>query len=90
VGCSKLQGFYFCKPISFDEIIDHNRKGIQLGLENPNESEYYAAIGQINLYDMAIVAHDDQESFQHYFNTLPMAIIESDGESMDIVRCNKS
>ena len=95
VGCTKLQGYYFCKPIPFDEIIERHRNGAQIGFENPEESEYYTAIGKINLYDMAAVANeesdmDDEDAFSKYFNSLPMAVLESDSEIMRVVRCNQS
>ena len=35
IGCSKLQGFYYCKPVPIKEIAERNRKGVQIGYENP-------------------------------------------------------
>ena len=90
VGCSKLQGFYFCKPIPPEEIVERNRKGIQIGYENPNESDYYASIGRVNLYDLSTVSAADDNSYDHYFDTLPMAILESGTTQTRITRCNRS
>ncbi|MBR1561420.1 MAG: EAL domain-containing protein [Clostridia bacterium] len=90
IGCTKIQGFYYCKPIPPEEIIERNRKGIQIGFENPAESDYYAAIGRANLYDMGIIASEADESLSRYFDTLPMAILEYDGRAARYVRCNKS
>ncbi|MBQ6343340.1 MAG: EAL domain-containing protein [Anaerolineaceae bacterium] len=90
IGCTKVQGFYYTKPIPMEEILNRYDKGIQIGFENPAESDYYSALGRINLYDMAVVARDDQESFRNYFNTLPITIIESNGEKFRIARCNQS
>lgn len=90
IGCTKMQGFYFCRPIPYEEILERYRKEIQIGFENPEESDYYAVLGKINLYDLAIFANDDQEAFESYFNTLPMAILEADSESFRLVRCNNS
>ncbi len=89
IGCTKLQGFYYGKPIPFEEIIDRNRKGIQIGFENPEEAEYYSSLGKINLYDMSFSNNED-ESIQSYFNTMPMVIGETDGKELRMVRCNKS
>ena len=72
-----MQGYYFCRPIPFEKILERYQKGIQIGFENPEESGYYAAVGKVNLYDLAILSNDDQVSFEHYFNTVPMAIIET-------------
>ena len=90
IGCTKMQGYYFCRPIPYEEILERYRKEIQIGFENPEESEYYTILGKINLYDLAVFANDDQEVFESYFNTLPMAVLETDSESFRLVRCNNS
>ena len=56
IGCNKLQGFYFCKPISLEELLDRYKSGRQIGFENPEESAYYDAIGGVNLYDLSIIS----------------------------------
>ncbi|MEE3332987.1 MAG: GGDEF and EAL domain-containing protein [Ruminococcus sp.] len=90
VGCTKLQGYYFCRPIPYEKILERYKTGTQIGFENPEESDYYAAIGKINLYDLAILSNDDEKVFEHYFNTIPMAIIESNDEKITLIRCNNS
>ena len=90
VGCTKLQGFYYCKAIPMEEIVERNRKGIQIGFENQDETGYYTAIGRINLYDLGAVASDGSERLGNFFETLPMAVLETDGQKLQIVRCNKS
>ncbi|MBR3019291.1 MAG: EAL domain-containing protein, partial [Clostridia bacterium] len=90
IGCTKLQGFYYCKAIPMEEIVERNRKGIQIGFENQAETGYYTAIGRINLYDLAAVASDGSERLGDFFETLPMAVIETDGQKLQVVRCNKS
>ncbi len=90
VGCSKLQGFFFSQPVSFETILERHRKGIQIGFENPAESDYYTAIGGINLYDLAVIAHSSEDSMQQYFNTIPMAIYEYKDGEFRIARCNPS
>ena len=90
IGCTKLQGFYFCKAIPLEEIVERNRKGIQIGFENPDETEYYTAIGRINLYDAAVIAQEDRQSLRNYFNTLPMAIVETTADAFTVVRCNNT
>lgn len=90
VGCAKLQGFYYCQAIPLEKIVERNRLGIQIGFENPEESSYYAALGRVSLYDLAVVANEDAASFKHYFDTMPMAILETDDRRMTVTRCNKS
>ena len=90
IGCTMMQGYYFCRPIPFEKILERYQKGIQIGFENPEESGYYAAVGKVNLYDLAILSNDDQVSFEHYFNTVPMAIVETQNERCKMLRCNNT
>ncbi|MCR4764100.1 MAG: EAL domain-containing protein [Lachnospiraceae bacterium] len=90
VGCTKLQGYYFCKPIPFDDILERYKKGIQIGFEDPAEVGYYEAISTINLYDIGSVANDESEAIQRYFDTLPMAVIQYDKKKLRVIRCSRS
>ncbi len=90
IGCSKLQGYYYCKPIPYEQIIERYRRGIQIGFENPEESEYYETLGRINLYDVAVLADTGDDSLRRFFDTLPMAIIEVNRDKIQYTRCNKS
>ncbi len=90
IGCSKLQGYYYCKPIPLERILERYEKGIQIGYENPRESAYFEAIGRVNLYDLGMIASGDEYAFQNYFNTLPMGIVEIRGDKARFVRSNQS
>lgn len=90
IGCTKMQGFYFCKPVSFDQIIERIESGNAIGFEDPDESGYHKAMGDINLYDLGAVSNEETESIRHYFNTIPMAVLESDGKIINISRSNRS
>lgn len=89
IGCNKLQGFYYCRPIPYEEILERNRKGIQIGFEDPAESDYYAAIGRVNLYDLTVTA-DKDGGRQDYFDTLPAGILELRGDEVSYVRTNRA
>ena len=89
VGATKIQGFYYCKPIPLEEILNRYRTGGQIGFENPLESDYYSMIGRVNLYDISLTAADD-EALEDYFNTMPIAIFEVGSEAVSVIRCNKS
>lgn len=90
IGCTRLQGYYFTRPIPPETIVERNKTGAQIGFENPDESEYYAAIGRINLYDMAVIAQEDARSYHQYFDTNPMAIIELDENDCWVTRSNRA
>ncbi len=90
IGCSKLQGYYFCRPIPLEGILERYQKGIQIGYENPEESSYFETMGRINLYDVSVIASEGGNDFQNYFNTLPMGIIEVKDDTTRFVRSNQS
>ena len=92
IGCSKLQGYFFCKPIPVETIFERYRKGIQIGFENPKESGYYEEMGRINLVDLSFLAGKDESIFRNTFDTLPMGVLEltPDGEKVRFARSNES
>lgn len=90
VGCSKLQGYYFSKPVSLQELLERYEDGSSIGFENPAEAEYFSAVGRVNLYDLSSIAHEESQDLRHYFNTLPMAVFESSGDCFRLTRCNQS
>ena len=90
IGCAKLQGFHYGKPIPFEQVLERYEKGIQIGFENPEESDYYDAIGRINLYDLAVITQDEEGAFGQYFNTIPMAVIEVRGNKARFTRTNQA
>ncbi len=90
IGSTRLQGYYFCKPIPFDEVLNRYETGRQIGFEDADEAEYNKVIGAINLYDLGSISSEDPESVKQYFNTMPMAILENVGDMVNLVRCNKS
>ena len=90
IGCSKLQGFHFCKALPFEQIVERHEKGLQIGFENPDEVPYYDAIGSVSLYDLSLIANEDDGELGDYFNTLPIAVMEMDGEKIDFIRANQA
>ncbi|WP_294430025.1 EAL domain-containing protein [uncultured Treponema sp.] len=90
VGCTKIQGFFYCKPIPAEQVFERYDKGIQIGFENPEESEYFAILGKINLNDLSVLANGSGEIFKNFFNTLPMAVLEYDNEQLRIIRGNRT
>ncbi|MCR5279421.1 MAG: EAL domain-containing protein [Lachnospiraceae bacterium] len=89
IGCTKLQGYHYCKPIPVDDIFKRYEEGSQIGFENPDETEYYSEIGKVNLYDLSLSV-GDEGGFADFFDTLPMSIAEIDGNRLFIRRANQS
>lgn len=89
-GCSKLQGYYFSKPVPFAQVLEWKKAHRSGGYENPEESSYYESIGRVNLYDFSTIAAEEEEAFHNAFNTLPIGIIEIKGDAARFVRSNPS
>ena len=87
IGCTKLQGFYYCKPIPSSKIFERYEKGMAIGFENPDESSYYSAVGRIGLYDLSFARSNNNE-LANYFDSFPIAIVETDGKTLRIIRDN--
>ena len=87
-GCTKMQGFYYCRPITAEEVLERYRTGRQIGFENPMESNYFSAIGNTNLYDLSGLNKEALKDSQ-FFSSFPMAIIETDGSDFTTKRYNK-
>ncbi len=90
IGCSKLQGYYYCRPIPFEQIVKRYETGVQIGFENPDEAEYYGTIGKANLHDLTTVVREGDDSLQNIFNTLPMGILELQDDEVTFARMNHS
>lgn len=90
IGCTKAQGYIYCKPVPFSWILERFESGIDIRVENPAESDYYATLGRVNLYDISVIAGEGDDSLSRFFDTLPMAILEVSGDKMQYARCNKS
>ncbi|MBO4428357.1 MAG: EAL domain-containing protein [Clostridia bacterium] len=90
IGCSKLQGFFFSKPSPVQVVFEYHRANKQTGYENPDEAEYYQSLCGLNLYDVGVVARDENVSLENTYSTLPMCIIEVKGDRTRFVRTNQS
>ena len=90
ISCSKLQGFFYCKAISLEQIAERHRNGIQIGYENPEESDYFEGIGKVNLHDLSVVVSEDDNTLLNAFSTVPMAVMEVSDEAVRFVRTNQS
>ena len=90
IGCSKLQGFYYSKPVPIERIVERCKIKTNVIFEDPNETQYSELIGSINLHDLSVLSQGDKYGFTNFFNTFPMAFMEIDSETVRYVRANKS
>lgn len=90
IGCSKLQGYYFNKPMPFETFVKKLRDHTLTGNENPAESDYYESIGRVNLFDLGVITSEEDNAFHNTFDMIPIAVLEVKGDSGRYVRSNRS
>ena len=92
IGCSKLQGYYFSKPVPPEQILSKYTREIRDGIEDGRQSGYYDTMGRVNLYDLSFLANQDDSVIRNTFDTVPMGIMElnSEGDKVRYVRTNQS
>jgi hypothetical protein len=90
IGCTKVQGYYFCKPIPMSEILDRYDKGVQIGFEDPAEISYNRMVSNINLSNLGANFDENETLSDQYFNTQPMFVVEYDGNVAKVVRGNQA
>lgn len=89
IGCSKLQGYYFSKPNSLSQIIERYRTGTQIGFEDPEERDYYAAVDKVSLHDISFI-REKSGFITDLYDSLPMAVLEVDGKGCSVMRINSA
>ena len=90
IGCSKLQGYFFSKPIPFEEILIRYKEGRQIGFENPKTSSYYEIISRINLNNLSIISGERNINNSGAYNSLPMYVMEVRGDVGYLLRSNQA
>ena len=90
IGCTKLQGYYFSRPVPFSEIASRFNKGVGRSFEDPRESAYYEAVGRVNVYDMTVIADADSDALHRFFDTLPLSVVELRDGKLRYIRSNQS
>ena len=90
IGCSKLQGYFYSKPVPFEEVQKRRSNGHPLLPENPEEASYFEAIGRVNLFDLTLIANENDTAFQNYFTTFPIGILEMNGDEAQYIRINQA
>jgi len=90
IGCSKLQGYYYSKPLPFKDVSAMQKNKTMIRAENPYESLYFESVGRVNLFDLAVIGSVDENALHSTFNTIPIAILEINGDEARYIRSNRS
>ncbi|MBP5291666.1 MAG: EAL domain-containing protein, partial [Lachnospiraceae bacterium] len=90
IGCEKVQGYYFGRPMPFKDIIVH-LKELGIGIERPNERKYYSDIGKVNLLSAVPFMGEEERgliSSARDLNSIPLAVAEGYEDSFSILFYN--
>lgn len=90
IGCAKLQGYYFSKPLPIEDIDELRNNGLIIKPEDPNESGYYESIGKVNLFDLGVVAGEGSDPIHGAFDSIPIAVLEVKDDKARYIRNNRS
>ncbi|MCR5453104.1 MAG: EAL domain-containing protein [Lachnospiraceae bacterium] len=86
IGCEKVQGFYFGKPMPVDSLFSHvKEKGI--ALEPLSRRKYYTQIGKVNfLSPTPFDEFSDKGTTKDYMeNQIPLAVMEYANDNLKVL-----
>ena len=90
IGCEKVQGFYFGRPLPYDEaLLNLRRQGIEIEL--PHDRQYYDDIGRIDfLSAVPFMTREEHDAIvtARQLNSIPLALAECSADSFKILYYN--
>lgn len=90
IGCSKLQGYYYSKPLPYEAIQKMHNSNTMIENENSKEADYYENVGRMSLFDIGVIADEDGNTCQSNFGTIPIAVLEVSEGVPRYIRSNHS
>lgn len=90
IGCEKVQGYYFGRPMPYDEAMAHMREQ-GIAPEEPGERAYYDEIGRLNfLSAVPFMTHEDRAKLTsaRQLNSIPLALAEGREDGFSILFYN--
>ena len=92
IGCEKVQGFYFGKPMPYEAALDALReKGITVEL--PRHRKYYDDIGRVDfLSAVPFLGQSEKKRLVtgRQLNSIPLALAEIRRDSFSMLFCNSA
>lgn len=92
IGCEKVQGFYFGKPLPYEKAMAH-LQDIGISLEMPQDRKYYDDIGNVNLLSaVPFMTREERNALTtaRQLNSIPLAIAEARGDHFCILFYNSA
>lgn len=92
IGCEKVQGYYFGKPVPYEEALAQMRER-KIGLEEPQERQYYDDIGRLDVLSAVpfmTQEEDDTDVIAQELNSIPLALAEFEAGAFRILFYNSA
>ncbi|MDO5702505.1 MAG: EAL domain-containing protein [Lachnospiraceae bacterium] len=90
IGCEKLQGYYFGRPLPFnDAIANLSEKGIEIEL--PRDRRYYDDIGSVSFLSSSpflSAKEKHKDMIGRSLNSIPLALVEMFRDDFCLLFCN--
>ena len=83
IGCEKLQGYLFSKPLPLNEV-----KKLNIPLEDVRQSAYYNALGRLNVLSDSPLRERDSD--YRFVSRISIAIVEQRGEHLECLYANRA
>ena len=90
IGCEKVQGYFFGRPMPYDQIMAH-LKATGVEVESPHLRRYYDDIGRVNLLSaVPFMTQQERDSLTsaRQLNSIPLAILQVQKEGFSVLFCN--
>lgn len=89
IGCEKVQGYLFGKPLPYYEFLE-NLRIHEIDMEMQWERHYYDIIGSVNVISQSpfIFEHSDKTELIKEMNAIPLAIIELANDTVSFLYSN--
>ena len=92
IGCEKVQGFFFGKPLPYDSAMEQLREK-DIAIEVPQDRKYYDDIGKVNfLSAVPFMSKEEHDSLKtaRQLNSIPLALAEGHSDSFSILFYNSA
>lgn len=90
IGCEKVQGYYFGRPMPYEDALSSVRvQGIHV--EVPQDRQYYDDIGRIDLLSaVPFMTRDEHDAITtaRQLNSIPLALAEFSSDSFSVLFYN--
>ena len=90
IGCEKVQGYFFGKPMPYDQALTNlRRQGLRIEL--PQDRKYYDDIGKIDFLSAVpfmTQAEYDTITTARQLNSIPLALVEFSESSFQVLYYN--